>query len=128
MNYCNINGKAYDVHVVELTESFNKLYTENTKRTLANGRMFLDPIGSFVSHTVTFAPMDNPEEFDALWDFLMYPHNDGFQVDIADGQSTIRYEAYVSTGSRKLTHIVNGVLIWDAMQITFTPMEPQVMP
>lgn len=128
MNYCKINGKAYDVNVVELTESFNKLYTENTKRTLAAGRMFLDPIGSFISHTVTFAPMNNPAAFDELWDFLKFPHREGFAVDIADGQSTIAYEAYTSTGSRKLSRVVNGVLLWDTMQITFTPMEPQVMP
>ncbi len=128
MNYCIINGKAYDVNVVELTETFNKLYTENTKRTIANGRMFLDPIGTFISHNVTFAPLNNPGDFDALWDYLKFPHRDGFPVEIADGQSTIAYEAYTSTGARKLTRVVNGILLWDNMQITFTPMEPQVMP
>ena len=128
MNFCVINGKAYDVNVVSIEETYNKLYTDNTKRTLANGSMFLDPIGTFIGHTVEFAPMNNPDAFNELWDFLKRPHNKGFPVEIADGASTIAYEAYTSTGARKLKRARDGVLFWEGMSINFIPMDPQEVP
>ena len=59
MNICILEGKSYDANVVEIEENFNILYTDNTKRTLANGHMFLVPIGTFIVHSVTFAPGNN---------------------------------------------------------------------
>lgn len=46
MTVCELEGKSYDANVVEIEENFNILYTDNTKRTLASGHMFLDPIGT----------------------------------------------------------------------------------
>lgn len=114
--------------MVSIEESFTKLYTENTKRTLANGSMFLDPIGTFIGHTVEFAPLEHPEEFNALWDFFAIPHSEGFSVEIADGSSTISYLAYTSTGTRKTSRIRRDEPLWEGMTIQFTPMDAQVTP
>lgn len=128
MNFCVINGKAYDVNVTAIEESFNKLYTENTKRTLSEGEMFLDPIGTFIGHAVEFAPLENPDDFNELWDFFKVPHTEGFPVELADGTSTIAYEAYTSTGARKIKYIRGGVPYWDAMSINLIPMRAQLLP
>ena len=129
MNFCVINGKAYDVNVTGISESFNKLYTENTKRTLdTRGEMFLDPIGTFIGHTVEFAPLNNPDEFNELWDFFIIPHAEGFPVEIADGKTPISYEAYTSTGARKLMYIRDGVPYWEGMSINLIPMRAQLLP
>lgn len=129
MNFCVINGKAYDVNVTAIEENFTKLYTENTKRTLdASGEMFLDPIGTFIGHTVEFAPLENPDNFNELWDFLKIPHTEGFAVEIADGTTTIAYEAYTSNGARKLKYIRDGVPYWGAMSVNFIPTKAQVLP
>lgn len=128
MNFCVINGKAYDVNVTAIEENFTKLYTENTKRTLANGYMFLDPIGTFIGHVVEFAPLNNPADFNELWDFFQYPHSEGFPVEIADGTSTISYEAYTSSGARKLKYIRDGVPHWEGMSVNLIPIRAQVLP
>ena len=129
MNYCIIGGKPYDVNVLELEESFNILYTDNTKRTLASGgAMFLDPIGTFIGHKVTFAPLGDRASFDELWDFFKVPRRVGFPVELADNQSTIAYSAYTSNGSRKLAKAVNGVVYWDAFEVNIIPMEAQITP
>lgn len=128
MNFCVINGKPYDVNVTAIEETFTKLYTENTKRTLSNGYMFLDPIGTFISHVVEFAPLENPEDYYELWDFFKYPHSEGFPVEIADGKSTISYEAYTSTGARKLKYIRNDTPYWEGMSINLIPVRAQVLP
>lgn len=128
MNYCIINGKAYDVNVMEIEEGFEKLYTENTKRTIDNGTMFLDPIGTFISHSVKFAPLRKMDDFLGLWDFLKIPHREGFPVELADGRTTISYTAYTSSGARKMKRIVDGAPRWEEMTIKFIPIDAQVLP
>lgn len=130
MEYCKINGKAYDVLVVSIEESFSVLYSENTGRTISEGaRMTLDPIGTFISHKVTFKrSRDNFADFDALFDFLTKPKTDGFPVEIAHNQTVLKYEAYVSSGSRAIQRILNNKTFWGELSVTFTPMEAQVLP
>ena len=132
MDYVIIDGKAYDVLVMEIEEGFEILYTENTGRTIAPGApLSLDPLGTFISHTVTFKRKQGKEaEFDALFNFLLQPRNEGFPVDMVHDQDTINYKAYCSSGSRKVLKILKdrkGV-DWDKMTVKFIPTEAQVLP
>lgn len=132
MDYCKIGGRNYDVVVKSIEESFTILYTENTGRTLSEGaRMALDPIGTFFSHKVTFKrSKDNYEEFDRLYDFLSKPRYDGFPIEIVHNQETIKYDAYVSQGTRALQKIAKNFLkvFWGELSVNFIAMEAQVVP
>lgn len=132
MDYCKIGGRNYDVVVKSIEESFTILYTENTGRTLSEGaRMALDPIGTFFSHKVTFKrSKDNYEEFDRLYDFLSKPRYDGFPIEIVHNQETIKYDAYVSQGTRALQRIAKDFLkvFWGELSVNFIAMEAQVVP
>lgn len=131
MDYCKIGGRSYDVIVTSIEESFTILYTENTGRTISNGRMTLDPIGTFFSHKVTFRrSKDNFEEFDRLYDFLTTPRYDGFPIEMVHNQKTLNYDAYVSQGTRVLQKIVARIkkVLWGELTINFVPMEAQVLP
>lgn len=132
MNYFAINGRSYDVIVTAIEESFSILYTENTGRTLAIGApMTLDPLGTFFSHKVTFKRCkENVEEFDALYNFLTVPRYDGFEVEIVHNQTTIKYKAYVSQGTRAIQRIVQNIkkVLWGELSVNFVPIEAQVKP
>ena len=132
MDYCKIGGRNYDVIVKSIEESFTILYTENTGRTLSEGaRMALDTIGTFFSHKVTFKrSKDNYEEFDRLYDFLSKPRYDGFPIEIVHNQETIKYDAYVSQGTRALQKIAKNFLkvFWGELSVNFIAMEAQVVP
>lgn len=132
MDYCVIGGKAYDVIVTAIEESFTILYSENTGRNTGIGApMTLDPIGTFFSHKVTFRrSKENVQEFDALYDFLTVPRYDGFDIEIVHNQTTIKYKCYVSQGTRTLQRIAERLkkVLWGEMTIDFVPMEAQIIP
>jgi hypothetical protein len=132
MNYFAIEGKEYDVIVTGIEESFSILYTENTGRTLGTGApMTLDPLGTFFTHKVTFRRnKENYEDFDELFDFLSTPRFDGFEVEIVHNQTTLKYKAYVSQGTRKLTKIIQKIkkVLWGELDVSFVPIEAQVLP
>ena len=131
MDFFKIDGKNYDVLVTAIEESFNILYSENTGRTMAQGaRMVLDPLGTFIGHKVTVKCKQGYEkEFDELCDYVSFPRYDGLSVEIVHNQTTIKYDAYISSGTRPLKKILkNNIVKWGELQLNIVPMEAQVIP
>lgn len=132
MDIVVIGGKSYDVLVLEIVESFNILYSNNTGRSIAVGApMILDPLGTFIGHKVKFARKKGHEaEYDALFDYLAAPRYDGIPVRIVYGQTTISYDAYVSQGERAVKQIdeKTGLVKWGEFTANIVPMEAQVLP
>lgn len=132
MTYVKINGVSFDVDVAisDLEESFNTLDGQNAGRVMS-GRMIRDIIGTYIGHKVTFFNGKSNEDFDALWDYLVaHSVDDSVMLEAADGQSTISYEAYYTSGTRKMRHADrdNGVNYWDELEVSFVAMDAQVKP
>lgn len=129
MNYVVINGIAYDCICSKITESWEKLYTENTGRA-TNGVMQLDPIGTYFYHNVEFFPRTGKEEeYEQLYQFLAIPRKEGIKVSLCDGQTTIEHECYVSKAEREVAIIKNGTKVkWKGFTAKFTPLAPDILP
>lgn len=131
MNIFKINGKAYDVMVTGLEESFNILYSSNTGRTMAVGaEMTLDPLGTFYGHKITVRKKPGKEKaYDDLFTLISKPKKVGSKIEAVHNQSYIKYDAYISNGSRVAQKITkNGVVEWGEMVINIIPMKAQVLP
>ena len=131
MDFFKIDGKSYKVLVTAIEESFNILYSENTGRTMSQGaRMVLDPLGVFFGHKVTVKRRQGHEaEFDALYDYVSIPRYNGVSVEIVHNQTTLKYDAYISNGTRQLRHITKeDVVKWGELQLNIVPMEAQILP
>lgn len=129
-NYVKINGQPFDAKVAisDYEENFNVLDGENAGR-VKNGSMVRDVIGTYIGHKITFFRAGNIGEFDALWDYLVQHSVDDFvTLEAADGQSTIIYEAYYTSGKRKIRTVQDGVNYWDEIEVNFVPINPQVTP
>ena len=82
MDFFKINGRAYNVLVTELKESFNILYSDKTGRSVAVGaKMVLDPLGTFYGHSVKVKCRKGYEvEYDTVFYYLSQPRYDGIPV------------------------------------------------
>jgi hypothetical protein len=130
MNYLRINNQPFDVTVAisGIEESFNVLDGENAGRVLS-GKMVRDIIGTYIGHKVTFFNGKSRSDFDALWDYLIaHSVDDSVLLEAADGQSSISYQAYYTSGTRTLRTAADGVNQWDEIEINFIPMDSQVKP
>lgn len=130
MNYVKINGISFDatVAISDIEENFNVLDGPSAGRVLA-GSMVRDVIGTYIGHKVTFFNGKGDAGFDTLWDYLVaHSVDDSVMLEAADGQSSISYEAYYTSGTRKIRNVSDGVNYWDEIEVNFIPIDPQVRP
>ena len=66
---------------------------------------------------------------DEFWAYLVeHSVDDSVMLEAADGQTTISYEAYYTSGTQDIESVSNGVNYWGEIEINFIPMEAQVVP
>lgn len=123
-----IDGTSYDVLVTAIQETFNVLEGINTGTALYRQREIRDITGIKIGHTVTFAPDNDPDAFDALCEYLFGAVREFVTLEIVHGQTTISYEAAYNTGARSVSHIddINDIVYWNELTVVFRPMETQV--
>lgn len=131
MSYIKLNGIEFDADVAigKYSRNFSVLDGPNTGRVMS-GKMVRDIIGTYVGHKLTvFRRGDNYTGLDNFWNYLVeHSVDDSVMLDAADGQNTISYEAYYTSASQDLEHVVNGTNLWGDIEINFIPIDAQVKP
>lgn len=147
MKWFKIDGREWNVRILNPEESFTILYSSNTGRTLSVGApMILDPYGTFFNYTLTFARKNGEKnDFDALFNYLAtprktpmlfsFPRNQTmWKTEDADGNEVEGFYAYVSSGKRKIKKIIEDAdgelkeVLYDTFTATFTATKAQVIP
>lgn len=131
-SYLKINGREFAgvVAIGEYSRNFNVLDGEHAGRVMT-GRMVRDPIGTYIGHNIKVYPLGmDTSGTEALWDYLIaHSMDDSVMLEAADGQSTIAYEAYYTSGSQKLERVdEDGTNHWGEITINFIPMDANKKP
>lgn len=125
-----IDGVSYDVLVTAIQETFNVLEGPNSGTALYRQREIRDLAGIKIGHSITFAPDNDPDAYDALCSYLFGSVREYVALEVVHDQTTISYEAAYNTGSRQVSHIddVNDVVYWTELTVDFRPLETQIDP
>lgn len=127
MAIIEIDGRAYDVYLIELKRSASVLDGENAGRVLS-GRMVRDIIGTYYNYDAKFGTSQlSPEDYDALYETLTAPV-DSHTITVPYGQGMKTFEAYVSNASDVLKRMSGAEKLWGELTIKFTAMEPERRP
>lgn len=104
-----IDGKSYDVLITAIEETVNIIEGANTGTALYRNREIRDLQGIKYGHKITFEPDNDPETFDALFDYLFGTLRESVQLEVVHNQATISYEAAYTTASRRVAYINDAV-------------------
>lgn len=128
LTLCKIDGKSYDVLVTAIDEKTEIIEGANSGLALFRQREIRDIQGVKIGHAVTFAPDNDVEAFEELYDYLFKSIRPSVNVEIVHGQKTINYEAAYNTCNRRVSHIddENDIVFWDEMTVDFRPIENQI--
>lgn len=128
LSLVKIDGTSFDALVTAIQENTEVLEGNNSGTSLYREREIRDITGVKIGHTVTFAPDNDPDAFDTLYDYLFGTIRESVTVEIVHGQKTIAYEAAYNTASRSVSHIDDekGVVYWDELTVAFRPIEAQI--
>ena len=107
MSYIKLNGVEFDAKVA--ISAYNR---------------------NFIGHKITvFRRGDNQAGLDEFWDYLVaHSVDESVQLEAADGQTVLSYEAYYTSASQDLEKVEAGVNYWGEIQVNFIPMEAQIAP
>ena len=132
-DYVKLGNKLYNVRVIGLERSFKIKQSSNSGTALAVGSPeILDPLGTFISYKVTFAPIVGYEsDYDKLWELVIYPYTDGIDVDIVYNQTKIQFKAQIQQSGWQQLKKINrdsGKNCWGELPLELTPLKAQVLP
>ena len=121
-----IDGVAYDsVRVTKLKRSFSVLDTTNTGRTLADGRMHRDIIGTYYNYEIEISVNKDDQSralYDSLYEILSSP-TVSHVLTVPYGQGYKTFDAYITDGEDELEKMTTSGNDWSGLTLKFIAME-----
>lgn len=124
-----VDGVQYNVFVPSggIKRSGQVLDGNNAGRT-KTGVMIRDIIGTFYNYTIEIETLGTESgEYDRLYEVLTSPMNQ-HTIEVPYAQSTLVFNAYVTSAEDKLDMIVDGTNRWAGLSVNFIAMKPQRRP
>ena len=114
-------GLEYDT----LKRKFAHVEGPNTSTNIL-GTTIRDVLGSAYTYSMTIHSLeDHQEDYDKLY-ALLTDASDTHSVLMPFGQTVISFNAIIETADDTYKGYYNGVYRWDNLDVTFTPITPQV--
>ena len=121
-----IDGTLYRVRIVynTLERSFS-LRSGVNEGYMLSGRHERDLLGTSYSYQMSVGPDPaHPEDYDAFYEVVSVPV-DSHEVTMPYGQSTITFQAEISSGQDTWRGKLGGSDRWAGLTVQFSPASPQ---
>ena len=126
-NIFRLDGREYNVNVIELKRKFAVTDTENSGRT-TDYVMHRDIIGTFYNYSMKVTPNGlDMVSYNQFYDAISNPSFTSHDITVPYGNETMTFKAYITQGEDDLI-IRNGKNLWglaEGLSINFIAMEPQ---
>lgn len=124
-----MDGVSYKVRVKikTLGRSF-RIEESERSGVVKSGRYFRDIIGTYYDYDMEVEPDPAaPEDYDGFYEAISAPV-ESHTITVPYGQSTMTYEAMVSSGEDKQRDKIGGVVRWTGLKVSFSAIAPQRRP
>lgn len=123
-----IDGVEFTKAVIEVKRTFQVLDGENAGRTIVNGNMERDVIGTYYNYSVTIdTSFMALAEYDELYEIISSP-DDFHTLEVPYGQENYTYQAYITNGSDELKRINGDKNYWGNLSFNFIAKSPKRRP
>ena len=127
-NIFTIDGRDFDVRIPQdgIKRSGQVLDSAETER-LENGEMFRDIIGTYYNYTIQVDTKNlKVEEYDELYDLVTQPV-EKHTITVPYGQTTLSFDAYITSAEDSLLKRENGVNYWHGLTLAFIALKPNII-
>lgn len=120
-----LDGVTYpNIHIMKIKRSFQVLDGENAGRVM-DGTMERDIVGTYYNFAVEVdSSAADRSEYDRFYENISAPV-DSHELEIPYGQTVMRFQAYVATGSDNLERMFDDYNRWGGLSFNFIAMAPQ---
>lgn len=124
----SVDGVEFSKAVISLKRNFQILDGKNSGRTIVNGNMERDVIGTYYNYSATIdSSFMTLVEYDELYEIISSP-DDFHTLEVPYGQDTYVYEAYITNGSDELMRIQKDKIHWNNLSFNFIAKSPKRRP
>lgn len=121
-----MDGKKYNVNVMELKRSFTVLDTDKSGRPL-NGNMIRDIVGTYYNYNLQIEMKNyDVKEYSSFYQAISSP-TEKHTVTFPYNNETLTFKAYITKGEDNYK-LINGVPVWSGLSVDFVAMEPYRRP
>lgn len=124
-----MDGRTYRVLVIfpSVEESADLVEGPNAGDMLS-GRRERDLVGTYYSHTLSVQPDPRyPQDYDQFFDAITAPVP-SHTITMPHGQSTVTYDAMVSSARHVASGVLAGVRRWRGLEVSFQGIRPARRP
>lgn len=124
-----MDGKTYRVRIVyPSVEETARLEEGVNAGTMLSGRDERDLMGTYYDHELSVEPDPRyPQDYDRFFDDLTAPVP-SHVITMPHGQSSVTYEAKVSSARHTAAGVLAGVRRWKGLQVSFQGIRPARLP
>lgn len=117
-----IDGTLYRVPLVKVQREFN--FLEKYANRTEDGDIKIETIGGYQNYTVSIGIIDDPEEYERLWEHITDAGNRFHTVYIPDSTSAFEFYGYFSSIKDEIEKVYEDSVVYKSLSFKMISKKP----